>query len=145
MHKSISLSSYVKRRNGLPLGASGSLQAMLKRSFGAGSFDTFWQYWNPIWSYYLSRFVMKPLSRVLPFWLSVIVTFSVSGALHDVVVSIIKWQLIFVLTPWFTLMGLLVVTLKYAQVSYLGYRWLVRALINLSLIGTSFYLTTLFI
>ena len=107
MHKSISLGKYVKKRNGVPLGAPGSLQAMLKRSFGAESFYVFWQYWNPIWGYYLSRNVMKPLNRVLPIWLSILLTFTVSGALHDIAVTVIKWQATFFFAPWFTLMGII--------------------------------------
>lgn len=79
MHKLISLSAYVKKRNGLPLGASGSMRNMLQRSLGAGGFHLFWHYWNPIWGYYLSRHVMKPLSQVFPKGLATVVTFSVSG------------------------------------------------------------------
>lgn len=37
-NKRLTLSAYVKRRNGVPLGASGSLQNMLVRSLGAGTF-----------------------------------------------------------------------------------------------------------
>jgi hypothetical protein len=58
--KKLTLSEYVKHRNGLPLGASGSLQNMLIRSFGAGTFARFWQYWNPIWGYALGRYIYAP-------------------------------------------------------------------------------------
>ena len=47
--KSLTLSQYVKFRNGVPLGDSQSLSNMLHRSLGAASFAEFWQYWNPIW------------------------------------------------------------------------------------------------
>ena len=47
--KTLTLEAYVKHRNGVPLGASGSLENMLVRSLGAGTFAKFWQYWNPIW------------------------------------------------------------------------------------------------
>ena len=36
--KTLTLAQYVRNRNGVPLGASGSLGNMLKRSLGAGSF-----------------------------------------------------------------------------------------------------------
>jgi len=36
MSNTISLSAYVKKRNGVALGASGSMRHMLKRSLGAG-------------------------------------------------------------------------------------------------------------
>lgn len=54
MRRTISLSEYVKKRNGVALGTFGSMGNMLKRSLGANSFYLFWQYWNPIWDYYLS-------------------------------------------------------------------------------------------
>ncbi len=38
MKSKLSLAQYVKKRNGVPLGASGSMTNMLSRSFGAASF-----------------------------------------------------------------------------------------------------------
>ena len=81
MISKLSLAQYVKKRNGVPLGASGSMTNMLSRSFGAASFPIFWHYWNPIWGYYLSRNVMSPLASFLPFSLATFLTFLVSGAL----------------------------------------------------------------
>jgi len=108
MHRTISLSEYVKKRNGVALGAPGSMSNMLKRSLGASSFNLFWQYWNPIWGYYLSRKIMKPLSQLFPIWLAIIMTFAVSGALHDLAITLVKWKFTFFFTPWFTLMSFIV-------------------------------------
>ena len=141
MHKSISLAKYVKKRNGLPLGATGSLQAMLKRSLGAEAFYIFWQYWNPIWGYYLSRNVMRPLNALFPIWLSILLTFAVSGALHDFVVTVVKWRVTFFFTPWFALMGVIVLISKSYTISYQGNSWLIRMLFNLFFIVSSFYIT----
>ncbi|MEZ9198649.1 acyltransferase [Shewanella sp. 10N.286.54.B9] len=141
MHRTITLSEYVKKRNGVALGASGSMVNMLKRSLGASSFYLFWQYWNPIWGYYLSRNIMKPLSERLPLWLAIILTFAVSGALHDLAITLVKWQLTFFFTPWFSLMGIIVLLTKKFAISYGEYRWLIRALVNLSLIAVSLVLT----
>lgn len=134
MHRSITLSEYVKKRNGLALGAPGSMKNMLKRSLGASSFYLFWQYWNPIWGYYLSRKVMKPLSDFLPMWLAIIFTFAVSGALHDLAITLVKWEVTFFFTPWFSLMSLMVLATKKFDVSYSEHHWLVRSLINILLI-----------
>ncbi len=41
MRSTLSLSQYVKKRNGVPLGASHSIRNMLSRSFGAKSFPIF--------------------------------------------------------------------------------------------------------
>lgn len=137
MRKTLSLSSYVKKRNGVPLGASGSMRNMLSRSLGAKSFPIFWQYWNPIWGYYLSRNVMKPLNRFLPAWIAIFLTFLVSGALHDLAVSFVKSQPIFFFTPWFGIMGLIVVASDTFNISYGSSAWSVRALINVLIIGTT--------
>ena len=148
MKSKLSLAQYVKKRNGVPLGASDSMKNMLSRSFGASSFPVFWRYWNPIWGYYLSRNVMRPIANFLPISLATFITFLVSGALHDIAVSIIKWKAIFFFTPWFGLMGLMVIGSKGAGISYGHVSWPVRALINASFIfislGITYFLETLY-
>lgn len=141
MPRVVSLTAYVKRRNGVALGAPGSMGNMLMRSLGAGSFDVFWHHWNPIWGYYLSRRVMKPLSARLPVGLAQLLTFAVSGALHDVAITLVKWDFTFVLTPWFSLMGIIVVMTKLTGISYHKQIWLLRAWINLSIIAGSLAIT----
>ncbi|OUS71268.1 acyltransferase [Pseudoalteromonas sp. A601] len=141
----ITLAQYVKKRTGVPLGASGSMSNMLKRSFGAPSFYLFWRYWNPIWSYYLSRYVMKPTSSFLPHWCAVIITFAISGALHDLAVMLIKFKLLFFFTPWFSLMAVCAVLSLKLRLSFLHFPMSVRAFINFLYISGSFYLTELFL
>ncbi|WP_346654740.1 acyltransferase [Pseudoalteromonas ruthenica] len=137
----LSLRQYVKRTNGVPMGATHSLRNMLYRAFGAGSFATFWHYWNPIWGYYLSRYIMRPLNIYLPKALAVWITFLFSGALHDLAVSLIKWQLIVFFTPWFGLMGALALVSTPKRLSYRDTPWLVRATTNALLLGVSLMVT----
>ena len=144
MRRTISLSEYVKKRNGVALGASGSMGNMLKRSLGANSFYLFWQYWNPIWGYYLSCKIMKPLSRLFPIWLAIIMTFAISGALHDLAVTLVKWRFTFFFTPWFTLMGFIVLATKRFRISYKEYHWVIRASINTALVVVCLVLTVAF-
>ena len=141
MRRTISLSEYVKKRNGVALGAPGSMGNMLNRSLGASSFYLFWQYWNPIWGYYLSREIMKPLSQLFPIWLAIIMTFAISGALHDLAVTLVKWRFTFFFTPWFTLMGFMVLATKRFRISYKEYHWLIRASINITLVVVCLVLT----
>ncbi len=141
MHRTISLSEYVKKRNGVALGAPGSMSNMLKRSLGASSFNLFWQYWNPIWGYYLSRKIMKPLSQLFPIWLAIIMTFAVSGALHDLAITLVKWEFTFFFTPWFSLMSLIVLATKKFGISYQEHGWLIRASINIALVVFCLVLT----
>ncbi len=141
MHRTITLAEYVKKRNGVSLGASGSMTNMLKRSLGASSFYLFWQYWNPIWGYYLSRKIMKPLSQFLALWLAIIFTFAVSGALHDLAITLVKLKFTFLFTPWFTLMSFIVLATKKFGISYSEHHWLIRASINISLVAVCLVLT----
>lgn len=143
MHKTISLSEYVKKRTGVALGASGSMRNTFKRSFGAGSFYLFWRYWNPIWGYYLSRHVMKPVSQLMPAWFAILITFAVSGALHDLAVTLVKWQLTFFFTPWFVLMSIPVLVTKKFNITYHHNHWFIRAALNISFIVICLGLTIL--
>ena len=145
MHRTITLSEYVKKRNGVALGASGSMTNMLKRSLGAGSFYLFWQFWNPVWGYYLSRKVMKPMSRYFPVSLAILLTFAVSGALHDLAITLVKWKLTLLFTPWFVLMSLVVIATKKFGISYQGYPWFVRSSINILTIAACFVITRQYI
>ncbi|WP_334060497.1 acyltransferase [Alteromonas sp. S005] len=148
MKTTVSLAQYVKKRNGVPLGASGSMRNMLFRAFGARSFQVFWRHWNPIWGYYLSRDIMRPLANFLPISLATLVTFLVSGALHDIAVSIIKWKIVLFFTPWFGLMGLLVIVSKAVGISFGQFSWIARAIINASLVfvslGVTYFLESLY-
>lgn len=143
LKQEITLSQYVKRINGVGIGAPGSLKNMLERSLGAGSFYLFWRYWNPIWGYYLATKVMHPVGRVLPSWCALIVTFMISGALHDLAVTLIKLRFTFFLTPWFTLMGLAVIGTQSLNISYRNFPWIARALFNIGCVVGCFFLTLL--
>ena len=135
----ITLTQFVKLRNGVPLGHADSLKNMLSRSLGAGSFAQFWQYWNPVWGYYLSQCVYQPLKRFFGKSIAVVATFFVSGFLHDLVIMLVKQQSSILLTVWFTLMGLAVVLSEAVKLRYGTLPWFVRALINAGFIGASFY------
>lgn len=132
----MNLSNYVKRRNGVPLGHRDSLRNMLYRSLGAGKFSIFWQYWNPIWGYYLGKYIFKPLKLIFPPALSLIITFVVCGFIHDLVVMLLKWKFILFLSPWFLFMGLAVVLGEYAKIDYSRSPWIVRAAINILVVLT---------
>lgn len=137
----LTLSQYVKKRTGVHMGAKHSMRNMLSRAFGASSFPVFWHYWNPIWSYYLSRNVMRPLSTLLPVPLAIFITFLCSGAIHDLAVSLVKWKTIVFFTPWFGLMGLIVIISKQANISYGKFSWYIRAALNAIIICVSLCLT----
>ncbi len=134
------LSAYIKKRNGVPLGARNSLRNMLIRSLGAGQFSKFWVYWNPIWSYYLGKFIFKPFKIIFSPALSIILTFAISGFLHDLVIILLRWNFELLLTPWFLLMGFCVVLGDYAKIDYSKFTWIIRASINLFIISICLFI-----
>lgn len=134
IRQKMSLTDYVQYRNGVPLGASGSLQNMLVRSLGAGTFAKFWQYWNPIWGYALGRYIYKPLNQFMPSGVSLILTFIVSGAIHDLATMLVRGAPAFLFTPWFFLMGVAVVLGRLLKLDYSNQAFGVRVAINLSFV-----------
>lgn len=130
-----SLTEYVERRNGTPLGGAGSLVAMLHRSLGADSFAGFWRNWNPVWSYYLSRFVNAPARRFLPGWAALLVTFGASGAIHDAAVALFTRSFTSFFTTWFVVLGLVVLGTSRIGLEYRSHPWAVRAAVNLGIIA----------
>ena len=113
---------------------------MLIRSFGAGNFATFWKYWNPIWGYYLGAYIFKPLKSLLPSAFALILTFGISGFIHDMVIMLIRWEYALIFTPWFLIMGIWIVTSELLKIDYSSHGWLVRAAINILIVGISFVL-----
>ena len=136
----MNLSDYVKKRNGIPLGASNSLRNMMFRSLGAGKFSKFWVYWNPIWNYYLGNYIFKPLKIIFPPALSLILTFAFCGFLHDLVIMLLRWNFELLLTPWFLLMGLCVLLGNYYKIDYSKFTWIIRASINILIISICLFI-----
>ncbi len=126
------LAQYVARRNGVPLGDSRSLRNMLERSFGAASFAEFWQQWNPIWGYGLGRYVYAPLRQVLPLTVAFILTFAISGGLHDLATMLVSRSPAFLFTPWFMLLGIGAVLGRAVGVDMAKRPFWVRVSVNLA-------------
>lgn len=123
------------------MGSSGSLRNNLRRSFGAHNFAVFWNYWNPIFGYFLGKFIFKPLKKLLPIALSLVLTFVFCGLVHDAVTVLFRGGTSFFFTGWFLLMSLAVLLSKYFPYDASKQAWLVRAIINISIIATCYALT----
>ena len=131
----LTLAQYIRRRNGVPVGAPGSLRNMLDRSLGARSFAVFWQYWNPVWGYALARYVYSPLRKLTPTVIAVLLTFIVCGAVHDLAASAIMGTRSVVCTLWFCLLGVGVVISSALKMDLSRRPWWPRALVNLTYVG----------
>jgi len=136
----LTLGQYIERRNGVPLGASGSLKNMLRRSLGAGTFAGFWQYWNPIFGYYLAKYVDSPLRRVLPRSIALLLTFVICGALHDLAAMAVWGSVAFFCTTMFFFFGAGVLIGRWAGLDFSGLPWPARAAINFTYILACFAL-----
>lgn len=133
--RELTLSQYIRRRNGLPAGARGSLRNMLHRSLGARSFAVFWQHWNPVFGYGLGRYVYSPLRHVASPAIALVLTFVVSGAIHDLVTMAVRGSMAFLFTPWFFLLGLGVIAGRAARIDLSGRPWLFRAAVNIAYVA----------
>jgi hypothetical protein len=137
----LTLAEYVRRRNGVPVGSSGSLRNMLRRSLGARSFAVFWQYWNPVFGYGLARYVHSPLLRVTTPAAAIIVTFAVCGALHDLVTTAVRGSPTLFFTPWFSLLGIGVILGRAVGMDLSNRPWLIRVSVNLTYISACLAIT----
>ncbi len=137
----MTLSQYIKRRNGVPLGHPNSLRNNLLKSFGAKKFSTFWNYWNPIFGYYLGTKIFRPLKRVFPSVFSLLLTFVFCGFIHDLVTTLVRQKISLFFSVWFLLMAISVSVSKQINYNLSNQSWFLRAFINLSIIGICFFLT----
>ncbi|MCX2745338.1 acyltransferase [Mangrovivirga sp. M17] len=140
----MTLTDYIKKRNGVSIGSPKSLRNNLYRSLGSKNFSTFWNYWNPIFGYYLGKFIFKPLKRFLPVALSLLLTFIFCGLIHDAVTTIYRGELSFFFSIWFLIMGLAVLITRILRHNFSRQSWVVRASVNLSII-TACLIATIFI
>lgn len=111
---------------------------MLKRSLGAPSFTGFWRTWNPLFSYYLSRWCYKPLARLVPRPVAVVSTFAVSGAIHDLAASLVLFRIYLLFTPVFAALGVWVVLEEGLNLNVAWAPAWLRALIHVGIIAGTF-------
>lgn len=137
----MTLTDYIKKRNGVPIGSPKSLRNNLYRSLGARNFSTFWKYWNPIFGYYLGKYVFKFLKKILPAALALLFTFIFCGMIHDTVTTIFRGKISLFFSVWFFFMGLAVLITKSLETNFSEQIWITRAVINLSIIGFCMVLT----
>ena len=140
----MTLAEYIKKRNGVAMGSSKSLPNNLYRSLGAKSFSTFWNYWNPIFGFYLGKYIFKPLKKVFPVAIALLFTFIFCGLIHDIVTIIFRGKTSFFFSIWFFLMGIAVLITKRLKHNFSLQNWIIRAVANLSIIGICFLLTFFF-
>ncbi len=141
----MSLNQYVLKRNGVPLGHRASLIQNLNRSLGAESNALFWKHWNPIWGYFLARYIYVPLTSVCSKPFAVVITFGVSGALHDIAIGLLGYGWQYFLTVWFVILGIFLNLSSYLEINYGGCRFFIRVGINVVSVLACLYFATLIV
>ncbi|SFW38801.1 hypothetical protein SAMN02927921_01451 [Sinomicrobium oceani] len=137
----MTLTAYIKKRNGVSVGSPMSLRNNLYRSLGARNFSTFWNYWNPIFGYYLGHYLFKPLKRIFPVPVALVLTFTGCGLIHDGVTMLFRGGVSLFFTIWFLVMGLAVLGTRYLNHNFAKQKWGLRALVNISIISACFLIT----
>lgn len=135
----MTLSTYILKRNGVPLGASNSLRNMLERSLGAKNFRTFWNYWNPIFGYFLAYKIFRPLKKWSSEAIALLLTFVFCRGIHDLVTLLYRGETSFLFCWWFALMGFAILLTDSLQINLSGKAWWIRASCNLLVIGICFW------
>ncbi len=97
---------YERRKLGYRKNQLSGISYMLRQSFFADSFSKFWRNWNPLFSYYLLYYCYLPLQKFLPRFAAVVLTFALSGAVHDLAASLLLMRVTFLFTLTFAFLGL---------------------------------------
>lgn len=118
---------------------------MCRQSFLADSFAKFWQNWNPLFSYFLLYSFYRPLKKLFPRFIAVMITFAISGAIHDLAASIALSRVYYLFTLSFTLFGLFVLLEEFLQLKLTKAPLMVRPFYHFSLIAGSYYLSKMII
>jgi len=94
----------------------------------------FWQYWNPIFGYYLAKYVDSPLRRIVPRSVALVLTFVICGALHDLAAMAVRGSVGLFCTTMFFFFGTGVLVGRWAGLDFSGLPWPARAGINFTYI-----------
>ncbi len=123
------------------------LKVMFKKSFQASSYRKFWWYWNPVYNYFLTKYIYRPLKKILPNSISMLITFLASGfLLHDlpimlIILATVKLILPFPTTIFFIVLGTTVIVSEKLKLNFVHFQPKNRIIIHLGTIVFSFTLS----
>lgn len=80
----------------------------------------------------MGRYINRPLRRFIPAAPALVLTFIVSGAIHDAALFAVSGSISFLFVPWFALLSLVVLLSSWAGVDYASRPWALRAAINVT-------------
>jgi len=126
------------------------LKSMFVKAFEAKSAKEFWNYWNPVFGYFMLFYFYKPLTNKVPRAIRVIATFTVSGFfLHDL---LLWWPFCWMIaykthfpfgTVWFIFLAIIMLLLEKIGFNTEKYSPGIRVLTNLGYLSVALGLTLL--
>lgn len=142
----MTLEAYISYRTGAE-DVSQIVRNMIVKPFMASSLRSFWNYWNPGYGYFLLYYCYKPLRKLFPDGLSLLITFLICGMLHDLI-YILPMMLqsngsvpIPFVTTWFVLIAFGLLISDYFHIHFRGITPKVRPVLHLGFLGSTFYAT----
>ncbi|MCF7858521.1 MAG: hypothetical protein K9N07_04240 [Candidatus Cloacimonetes bacterium] len=126
------------------------IRSMFIKAFKAKSVREFWNYWNPVFGYYMLFYFYKPLSKKVPRTFRVVATFAVSGfLLHDL---LFWWPFCWLFafknhfplgTVWFVFLAIIMLFMEKIGFNTKKFTTGIRILSNLAYLVFSLMLTLL--
>lgn len=142
----LKLEEYIQYRTGAKT-VSLIIRNMLLKPFISTSLRSFWHYWNPGYGYYLLFYCYKPIRKLLPNWVSLIITFIVCGFLHDIfylapmmIMNGGEFVLPF-LTTWFFIISIGILMADYLKIRFDKINIIFRPIFHSGFLAITFYLT----
>lgn len=122
------------------------IRNMFLRPFVSSSFKSFWKYWNPSWGYFLLFYCYKPVKSVLPHWVALIITFLISGLIHDIIyiVPMMINQIRFIfpfITVWFLIISIGILVTEYLHINFNKVSLMFRPAFHFGYLSGTFVLT----
>ena len=122
------------------------IRNMFFKPFLSSSLKSFWKYWNPTWGYFLLFYCYKPIKTIFPAWVSLIITFIISGLFHDIIYIIPmmmkEGKFVFpFITVWFFIISIGILLTEYLQINFIKTNLLFRPIFHLGYLIVTFIVT----
>lgn len=119
---------------------------MFLKPFVSPSLKSFWNYWNPSWGYFLLFYSYKPIKTIFPHWVALILTFIISGLIHDLIyiVPMMLKEIRFIfpfITVWFLIISIGVLLTELVKINFKKISLIYRPFIHLGYLVGTFILT----
>lgn len=122
------------------------IRNMFFKPFVSSSFKSFWKYWNPSWGYFLLFYCYKPIKTIFPDWAALIITFLISGLVHDIIyiipMMINEVEFVFpFITVWFLIISIGILLTEYLQIDFNKTNIIFRPFFHFGYLAGTFILT----